>query len=363
MLVTDLSLRFDPAYEKISRRFLDHPDEFADAFARAWFKLTHRDMGPKSRYLGPEVPEEDLIWQDPIPKVDHKLVSRKDINYLKNKILSSGLTVRELVYTAWSSASTFRGSDKRGGANGSRIRLEPQRGWRCNEPEQLRRVLTVLDSIKEEFNSLSNDGRKISLADLIVLAGNAAVEKAASGAGLSVSVPFTPGRMDALESQTDSLSISVLEPKFDGFRNYSSYSDGKEEFHLVDKASLLTLSIPEMTVLVGGMRALDVNFEHSTMGVLTDHPGTLTNDFFVNLLDMSTIWEPKNDSHTIFEGRDSKTGKTMWTASRVDLIFGSHSELRAVAEVYASSDGKKKFVKDFALAWAKVMDLDRFDVK
>ena len=363
MLVTDLSLRFDPAYEKISRRFLDYPDEFADAFARAWFKLTHRDMGPKSRYLGPEVPKEDLIWQDPIPKVDHKLVTKKDMSYLKEKILSSGLTVRELVYTAWSSASTFRGSDKRGGANGSRLRLEPQKSWRCNEPEQLEKVLKVLDGIRNDFNSPLHGGRKISLADLIVLAGNAAVEKAAADAGFRVNVSFTPGRMDAIESQTDVLSFSVLEPKYDGFRNYSSTVDGKEEFHLVDKAALLTLSIPEMTVLVGGMRALGATFGHSSLGVLTDRPGTLTNDFFVNLLDMSTKWESKDESHTIFEGKDVKSGETRWTASRVDLIFGSHSELRAVAEVYASSDGKKKFVNDFVASWAKVMDLDRFDVK
>ena len=363
MLVTDLSLRYDTAYEKISRRFLEHPDEFAETFARAWFKLTHRDMGPKSRYLGPEVPKEDLIWQDPIPKVDHKLVTKNDVTYLKEKILTSGLSVRELVLTAWSSASTFRGSDKRGGANGSRLRLEPQKSWKCNDPEQLEKVLKVLDGIRNDFNSSSQGGRKISLADLIVLAGNAAVEKAAADAGFRVNVPFTPGRMDALESQTDVLSFSVLEPKYDGFRNYSSCNDGKEEFHLVDKAALLNLSIPEMTVLVGGMRALDANFEHSSMGVLTDKPGSLTNDFFVNLLDMSIKWESKDESHTVFEGIDVKTGKTKWTASRVDLIFGSHSELRAVSEVYASSDGKKKFIDDFVRAWAKVMDLDRFDVK
>lgn len=363
MLVTDLSLRFDPVYEKISRRFLDHPEEFAEAFARAWFKLTHRDMGPKSRYLGSEVPKEDLIWQDPIPKVDHKLVTKKDISYLKEKILNSGLSVRELVYTAWSSASTFRGSDKRGGANGSRIRLEPQRSWECNEPDQLARVLNVLDRIKSDFNATSSDGKKISLADLIVLGGNTAIEKAASDGGFRINVPFTPGRMDALESQTDVLSFSVLEPKYDGFRNYSSHPDGKEEFHLVDKAALLTLTIPEMTVLIGGMRSLDANYNHSGLGVLTDNPGILTNDFFVNLLDMGTKWEAMDESHTVFEGKDVKTRSTRWNASRVDLIFGSHSELRAVAEVYASSDGKRKFVDDFVKAWAKVMDLDRFDIR
>jgi catalase-peroxidase len=363
MLVTDLSLRFDPVYEKISRRFLDHPEEFAEAFARAWFKLTHRDMGPKSRYLGSEVPKEDLIWQDPIPKVDHKLVTKKDISYLKEKILNSGLSVRELVYTAWSSASTFRGSDKRGGANGSRIRLEPQRSWECNEPDQLARVLNVLDRIKNDFNATSSDGKKISLADLIVLGGNTAIEKAASDGGFRINVPFTPGRMDALESQTDVLSFSVLEPKYDGFRNYSSHPDGKEEFHLVDKAALLTLTIPEMTVLIGGMRSLDANYNHSGLGVLTDNPGILTNDFFVNLLDMGTKWEAMDESHTVFEGKDVKTRSTRWNASRVDLIFGSHSELRAVAEVYASSDGKRKFVDDFVKAWAKVMDLDRFDIR
>ncbi|MEM0156837.1 MAG: catalase/peroxidase HPI [Thermoplasmataceae archaeon] len=363
MLVTDLSLRFDPAYEKISRRFLANPEEFADAFARAWFKLTHRDMGPKSRYLGPEVPEEDLIWQDPIPKVDHKLVTKKDINSLKQKILHSDLSVRDLVYTAWSSASTFRGSDKRGGANGARIRLEPQRSWKCNEPERLSRNLKALESIRDEFNSTLTGGRKISFADLIVLAGNAAIEKAAADAGVRIHVPFTPGRMDALEKQTDKLSFSVLEPKFDGFRNFSSSEDGREEFYLVDRANLLTLTIPEMTVLVGGMRSLDANYGHSRLGVLTEHPGTLTNDFFVNLLDMSTRWEAKNETHTLFTGKDAKTGMIKWTASRVDLIFASHSELRAVAEVYASSDGRRKFVEDFVSAWVKVMDLDRFDVR
>ncbi|MDG7011333.1 MAG: catalase/peroxidase HPI [Nitrososphaerota archaeon] len=364
MLVTDLSLRMDPVYEKISRRFLEHLDEFADAFARAWFKLTHRDMGPRTRYLGPEVPKEELIWQDPIPPVNHKLVDEKDISRLKAAILNSGLKVRELAYTAWSSASTFRGSDKRGGANGSRIRLEPQRSWEVSEPEQLGRVLKVLEGIRSEFNSKTRDGKMISLADLIVLAGDAAVEKAATDGGIRIEVPFVPGRMDALEEQTDVQSFSVLEPKADGFRNYRSGSSGtKEEFQLVDKAQLLTLTVPEMVVLVGGMRALDANYGHSQNGVLTKRPGVLTNDFFVNLLAMGTAWEAKDDSHTSFEGKDAKTGKVKWTASRADLIFGSHSELRAVAEVYGSSDGKEKFVKDFVAAWAKVMNLDRFDLR
>ena len=364
MLVTDLSLRFDPVYEKISRHFLENPDEFADTFARAWFKLTHRDMGPRARYLGPEVPAEELIWQDPIPAVNHKLVDEKDMSELKTAVLNSGLKVRELVYTAWSSASTFRGSDKRGGANGSRIRLEPQRNWECNEPKQLERVLKALEKIRGEFNSKTKDEKKISLADLIVLAGNAGVEKAARDGGFKVEVPFVPGRMDALEEQTDAQSISVLEPKADGFRNYPSGSKGiQEEFQLVDKAQLLTLTVPGMVVLVGGMRALDANYGHSQNGVFTDRPGVLTNDFFVNLLDMGTKWEAKDDSHTLFEGKDAKTGKTKWTASRVDLVFGSHSELRAVAEVYGSNDGKEKFVKDFIAAWVKVMNLDRFDLK
>ena len=364
MLVTDLSLRMDPAYEKISRRFLDHPDEFAEAFARAWFKLTHRDMGPRARYLGPEVPEEELIWQDPIPAVDHKLVDEQDIQQLKASALNSGLQVRELVYTAWSSASTFRGSDKRGGANGSRIRLEPQRSWKVNEPDQLGRVLRALEGIRGDFNTRAKDGKKVSLADLIVLAGDAAVEKAAHEGGFSVRVPFAPGRMDALEEQTDSKSFSVLEPRADGFRNYCSGSDGvKEEFLLIDRAQLLTLTVPETAVLVGGMRALDANYHHSQDGVLTTRPGTLTNDFFVNLLDMGTAWESKDDEHTLFEGKDAKTGKARWTATRVDLVFGSHSELRAVAEVYGSSDGREKFVRDFAAAWAKVMNLDRFDLR
>ena len=363
MLVTDLSLRYDPAYEKISRRFLEHPDEFEKAFARAWFKLTHRDMGPRSRYLGPEVPKEDLIWQDPIPAVNHKLVDEEDISSLKSAVLKSGLKVRELVYTAWSSASTFRGSDKRGGANGSRIRLEPQRSWEVNEPEQLGKVLGVLEDIRKEFNSRAKDGKKISLADLIVIAGNAGVEKAAADGGVKIKVPFVPGRMDALQEQTDVESIDLLKPKADGFRNYAPESgDIKEEFLLVDKAQLLTLTIPEMTVLIGGMRVLDANYRHSQNGVLTEHPGMLTNDFFVNLLDQGITWKSKNDSHTLFEGTDAKSGKKKWTASRVDLIFGSHSELRAVAEVYGSGDGKEKFIKDFVAAWVKIMNLDRYDI-
>jgi catalase-peroxidase len=363
MLVTDLSLRMDPAYEKISRRYLEHPDEFADAFARAWFKLTHRDMGPRARYLGPEVPKEELIWQDPIPRMNHELVDENDISHLKGAILSSGLKLRELVYTAWSSASTFRGSDKRGGANGSRIRLDPQRSWEVNEPEQLDRVLKVLESIRSDFNSKARGGKEISLADLIVLAGDAAVEEAARGGGIKVEVPFVPGRTDALQEQTDVKSFSVLEPKADGFRNYSSRSDGvKEEFQLVDKAQLLTLTVPEMVVLVGGLRVLDGNYGHSQKGVFTKRPGVLSNDFFVNLLDMGTTWSAKDESHTLFEGRDARTGQVKWTASRVDLIFGSHSELRAAAEVYGSNDGNERFVRDFVAAWAKVTNLDRFDL-
>ncbi len=364
MLVTDLSLRVDPVYEKISRRFFEHPDDFADAFARAWFKLTHRDMGPRTRYLGSEAPAEDLIWQDPIPAVNHKLVDDRDISDLKAAVLNSGLKARELVYTAWSSASTFRGSDKRGGANGSRIRLEPQKNWECNEPRQLERVLKALEKIRSEFNSSAKNGKKISLADLIVLAGNAGVEKAAREGGFKVEVPFIPGRMDALKEQTDVQSVSMLEPKFDGFRNYRSGSmDAKEEFQLIDKAQLLALTIPEMVVLIGGMRALDANYGHSQDGVFTDRPGVLTNDFFVNLLDMGTTWKAIDDSHSHFKGEDAKTGKMKWTASRVDLIFGSHSELRAVAEVYGSDDGKEKFARDFVAAWTKVMNLDRFDLK
>ncbi len=364
MLVTDLALRLDPTYAKISKRYLEHPEEFAEAFARTWFKLTHRDMGPKARYLGTEVPGEDLVWQDPIPSLDHKLIGKKDVADLKKNILASGLEVRELVYTAWSSASTFRGSDKRGGANGARIKLDPQRNWKCNQPEQLNKVIRVLERIRKDFNSRAKGGKKVSLADLIVLSGNAAIEKAAKDGGFKIEVPFVPGRMDALEKQTDVQSISHLEPRADGFRNYSSASnDLKEEFMLVDKSQLLTLTVPEMVVLVGGMRVLDANFDHSQNGVFTERPGVLTNDFFANLLDNETEWKTKGSSQNQFEGKDRKSGKLKWTATRVDLIFGSHSELRAVAEVYASSDGEKKFVKDFVAAWTKVMNLDRFDLK
>ncbi len=364
MLTTDLSLRFDPAYEKISRRFYENPDEFADAFARAWFKLTHRDMGPRARYLGPEVPEEELIWQDPVPAVDHALVDDTDITALKAKVLASGLSVSELVSAAWASASTFRGSDKRGGANGARIRLEPQKSWKVNKPDQLLKVLDKLGNIQKEFNSSWPDGKKISLADLIVLAGSAAVEKAAKDAGLKVKVPFLPGRMDATQEQTDTDSFAVLEPVADGFRNYlkSEFSVLPEEL-LVDKAQLLTLTVPEMTVLVGGMRVLKTNYDNSGHGVFTKHPETLTNDFFVNLLDMGTEWAPTSDDKDLFEGRDRATGQLKWTATRVDLVFGSNSELRAVAEVYGSNDAHEKFVNDFVAAWNKVMNLDRFDLQ
>jgi len=363
MLTTDLSLRFDPEYEKISRRFYENPDEFADAFARAWFKLTHRDMGPRARYLGPEVPEEDLIWQDPIPAVDHKLVDENDVKELKAKVLGSGLSVSELVSTAWASASTFRGSDNRGGANGARIRLAPQKDWEVNNPEQLSKVLGILEGIQKDFNSSQSGNKKISMADLIVLAGCAGVEKAAKDAGVEVSVPFKPGRMDASQEQTDIENIEVLEPIADGFRNYmkSKYTVSAEEL-LVDKAQLLTLTPPEMTVLVGGMRALNANFDHSKHGVFTDKPGVLTNDFFVNLLDMGTVWEPVSKDGDVFNGRDRKTGKIRWTGTRVDLIFGSNSELRALAEVYGCADSKEKFVNDFVCAWNKVMNLDRFDL-
>jgi catalase-peroxidase len=363
MLTTDLSLRFDPAYEKISRRFMENPDEFADAFARAWFKLTHRDMGPRARYLGPEVPSEVLLWQDPIPAVDHPLADEQDIAGLKAKILSSGLTVSQLVSTAWASASTFRGSDKRGGANGARVRLSPQRYWKVNNPEQLAKVLDVLEGIQKDFNEAQGGGRKISLADLIVLAGCAGVEQAAKNAGHEVAVPFTPGRTDASREETDVDSFAVLEPIADGFRNYlkGRYAISAEEL-LVDKAQLLTLTAPEMTVLVGGMRALNANFDGSKHGVFTDRPETLTNDFFVNLLDMATVWTPASEHRETFEGRDRATGELRWTATRVDLIFGSNSELRALAEVYGSSDGGVKFVRDFVAAWNKVMNLDRFEL-
>ncbi|HWA13428.1 MAG TPA: catalase/peroxidase HPI [Burkholderiales bacterium] len=364
MLTTDLSLRFDPAYEKISRRFMENPDQFAEAFARAWFKLTHRDMGPKSRYLGPEVPAEDLIWQDPVPAVDHKRVDDQDVAALKAKVLASGLTVAELVSTAWASASTFRGSDKRGGANGARIRLAPQKDWEANEPAQLARVLEVLEGIRTGFNQSASGGRRISLADLIVLAGGAAVEQAAKDAGVAVTVPFFPGRTDASQAQTDVESFSVLEPVADGFRNYlkGHYSVPAEAL-LVDKAQLLTLTAPEMTVLVGGLRVLGANVGRSRHGVFTQRPGALTNDFFVNLLDMGTEWKPVSAARDVFEGRDRKTGAPKWTGTRVDLVFGSNSVLRALAEVYGSADAQEKFVRDFVAAWTKVMNLDRFDLR
>jgi catalase-peroxidase len=363
MLTTDLALRFDPAYENISRRFMEHPDQFADAFARAWFKLTHRDMGPRARYLGPEVPAEELIWQDPIPAVNHPLIDAQDIAALKSKILASGLSVSQLVSTAWASASTFRGSDKRGGANGARIRLAPQKDWEVNQPAQLATVLKTLEGIQSAFNGAQVGGKKVSLADLIVLAGCAGVEQAAKNAGHEVSVPFTPGRMDASQEQTDVESFDVLEPIADGFRNYLKrrYSVPAEAL-LVDKAQLLTLTAPEMTVLVGGMRALNTNAGQVRHGVFTRRPEALTNDFFVNLLDMSTQWTPVSQDAEVFEGRDRKTGEQKWTATRVDLVFGSNSQLRALAEVYASSDAQKKFVDDFVAAWNKVMNLDRFDL-
>jgi catalase-peroxidase len=363
MLTTDLSLRFDPAYEKISRRFLQDPQAFANAFGRAWFKLTHRDMGPRARYLGPEVPEVELIWQDPIPAVDHKLIDDHDIATLKAKILSSGLTIVQLVYTAWSAASTFRGSDKRGGANGARIRLAPQKDWEVNQPQQLAMVLRTLEEIQRAFNS-AGDGKKVSLADLIVLGGCAAVEQAARDAGYTVPVPFVPGRMDASQEQTDVESFAVLEPVADGFRNYVKGAlDRPTEALLVDKAQLLTLTPPEMTVLVGGLRALNANYKQSSHGVFTARPGVLTNDFFVNLLDMGTQWAPIGTASDMFEGRDRKTGRMKWTATRVDLVFGSNSELRALVEVYACDDAVEKFVHDFAAAWNKVMNLDRFDFR
>jgi len=363
MLTTDLALRFDPVYEKIARRFLENPDEFEKAFARAWFKLTHRDMGPRTRYLGPEVPEEEFIWQDPVPPVDHELVDEADVEALKEKILASGLSIRELVLTAWASASTFRGSDKRGGANGARIRLAPQKDWEVNEPEQLARVLAVLEGIQQEFNSAQQGGKRISLADLIVLGGSAAVEQAAKKAGFDIKVPFTPGRTDATQEQTDVESFAVLEPVADGFRNYqkAKFTVPAEEL-LVDKAQLLTLTAPEMTVLVGGMRALGANYGGTQHGVFTDRPGTLTNDFFVNLLDMGTEWKAVSEDQDLFEGRDRKTGELKWTATRVDLIFGANSQLRAIAEVYGSDDAQEKFVQDFVRAWTKVMNLDRFDL-
>lgn len=362
MLTTDLSLRFDPAYEKISRRFYEHPEQFADAFARAWFKLTHRDMGPRARYLGPEVPAEALIWQDPIPAVDHKLIDAQDIAALKAKVLASGLSVSQLVSTAWASASTFRGSDMRGGANGARIRLAPQKDWEANQPAQLAKVLETLEGIQGAFNSAQSGGKKVSLADLIVLAGCAGVEQAAKNAGQAVEVPFTPGRMDAAQAQTDVESFAVLEPIADGFRNYQK---GKytlpAEALLVDKAQLLTLTAPEMTVLVGGLRVLGTNIGQTRHGVFTQRPESLTNDFFVNLLDMGTEWKA-TDGRDVFEGRDRATGALKWTSTRVDLVFGSHSQLRALAEVYGSADAQAKFVRDFVAAWDKVMNLDRFDL-
>ncbi|GAB2984610.1 catalase/peroxidase HPI [Mucilaginibacter puniceus] len=363
MLTTDLALRFDPAYEKISRHFLENPDAFADAFARAWYKLTHRDMGPKARYLGPDVPQEELLWQDPIPAVDHKLIDDNDIASLKSKISGSGLSVSELVSTAWASASTFRGTDKRGGANGARIRLAPQRYWQVNNPVQLQKVLGILEDIQIDFNAARQDGKKISLADMIVLAGCAGVEKAAAAAGHSTVVPFTPGRMDASQEQTDVESFGYLEPAADGFRNYrkTKFSVSTEEL-LIDKAHLLNLTAPELTVLVGGMRVLGTNFDGSKHGVFTFRPGMLTNDFFVNLLDMNTAWKATSPDKEIYEGSNRATGQVKWTGTRADLVFGSNSELRAVAEVYASADAGDKFVRDFVAAWTKVMNADRFDL-
>jgi catalase-peroxidase len=363
MLTTDLSLRFDPAYEKISRRFYENPDQFADAFAKAWFKLTHRDMGPKARYLGSEVPAEDLIWQDPVPTANYKSVDANDLTALKNKILNAGLSVSELVSTAWASASTFRGSDKRGGANGARIRLSPQKFWSVNNPIQLSKVLSALESIQNEFNSSNTDGKKVSLADLIVLAGNAAIEKAAKDGGHSIQVPFTAGRTDASQEQTDVDSFAVLEPAADGFRNYLKHGlAASSEELLIDKAQLLTLTAPEMTALIGGMRVLDTNFDGSKYGVFTSRPGTLSNDFFVNLLDFGTTWKAADPHQFVFNGTDRASGDLKWTASRADLIFGSNSELRAIAEVYACEDGQEKFIHDFVAAWSKVMNLDRFDL-
>jgi catalase-peroxidase len=363
MLTTDLSLRFDPVYEKISRRFMEHPDQFADAFARAWFKLTHRDMGPRVRYLGPEVPKEELIWQDPVPAVDHKLIDDKDITALKKEILGSGVSISQLVSTAWASASTFRGSDKRGGANGARIRLAPQKDWEVNHPKELAKVLKIYEGIQKEFNGSAKGGKKVSLADLIVLGGSAAVEQAAKNAGVKVTVPFTPGRTDASQDQTDVESFSVLEPFADGFRNYQkARAPVSTEELLIDRAQLLTLTAPEMTVLVGGMRVLNTNARPSKHGVFTKKKDALTNDFFVALLDMDTEWKPTSDAKDVFEGRDRKTGDVKWTGTRADLVFGSHSVLRALSEVYGSADAQEKFVNDFVAAWSKVMNLDRFDL-
>ncbi|TVQ01702.1 MAG: catalase/peroxidase HPI [Balneolaceae bacterium] len=363
MLTTDIALKADPEYEKISRRFYENHDEFADAFARAWFKLTHRDMGPKSRYLGPEVPEEDLLWQDPLPEADYELVDAEDISVLKREILESGLTLSQLISAAWASASTFRGSDNRGGANGARVRLEPMNGWEVNNPVQLSKVLSALEKIQKSFNEAQSGHKKVSLADLIVLAGSAAVEKAAEKAGVDVVVPFTPGRTDASQQQTDVESVQWLEPKADAFRNYFNMNgEVTEEEMMVDKAQLLTLSVPEMTVLLGGMRVLNTNYDGSSHGVFTDRPGTLSNDYFVNLMDLGITWKAMNEEQRLFAGRDRKTGEVKWTGTRADLIHGSNSELRALAEVYAAEDAQEKFVKDFAAAWAKVMNLDRFDL-
>jgi catalase-peroxidase len=363
MSTADMAMRVDPVYEQISRRFLEHPEEFADAFARAWFKLTHRDMGPVSRYRGALVPQETLLWQDPIPAVTHELVDAEDVDALKGQILASGLSVSQLVATAWASASTFRGSDKRGGANGARIRLEPQHGWEVNNPDELAVVLRSLESVQQAFNASQTGGKQVSLADLIVLGGCAGVEAAAKTAGHDVEVPFTPGRSDASPEQTDVESFVPLEPIADGFRNYLGKGHRlPAEYLLIDRANLLTLSAPEMTVLVGGLRVLGANSPQSSMGVLTDRPGSLTNDFFVNLLDLGTRWHPTSEAEETFEGRDVATSEVRWTASRVDLVFGSNSELRALAEVYASDDSQEKFVHDFVAAWDKVMNLDRFDL-
>ncbi|MCW9050405.1 MAG: catalase/peroxidase HPI, partial [Deltaproteobacteria bacterium] len=363
MTTADLSLRYDPIYEPIARHFHDNPDEFADAFARAWFKLTHRDMGPRSRYLGPEVPAEELIWQDPVPAVDHELIDRGHIAALKSKIIASGLSVSQLVSTAWASASTFRGSDMRGGANGARIRLAPQKDWEVNQPDQLQTVLKTLEKIQKDFNSAQSGGKKVSLADLIVLGGCAGVEQAAKNAGFEVSVPFTPGRTDATQEQTDADSFTVLEPAADGFRNYqkAKFSVKAEEL-LIDRAQLLTLTAPEMTVLIGGMRVLNANFGQSSHGVFTKRPEALTNDFFVNLLDMGTAWKPSSKEEELFEGRDRKSGELKWTGTRIDLVFGSNSILRALAEAYGCEDSQEQFLQDFVAAWNKVMNLDRFDL-
>jgi catalase-peroxidase len=364
MFTTDLALRLDPIYEKISRRYLEHPQELAEAFSKAWFKLTHRDMGPHSRYLGSLVPKEPLIWQDPVPAVDHKLIDAQDIAALKAKILASGLSISQLVTTAWASASTFRGTDKRGGANGARIRLAPQKDWEANQPAELAKVLEKLEAIRKEFNGAQSGGKKVSLADLIVLGGDAAIEEAAKKAGHEVKIPFSPGRTDATQEQTDAHSFAPLEPIADGFRNYlrKEHEESAAEL-LVDKANLLTLTAPEMTVLIGGLRALDANFGHSKNGVFTKRPGTLTNDFFVNLLDMNTKWQKSAASADVLEGRDRASGELRWTGTVVDLVFGSNSQLRALAEVYASSDGQEEFVREFVAAWSKVMNLDRFDLK